>query len=87
MKSEARKQAGEVFGWGDAETVTAVLITPDGALWRNRCSHSGRIRAWRGTVLPHPSPDFRVSFGELQVTGNHTGVGESQQGGEDEQTE
>lgn len=86
MKSEARKQAGEAFGRGDPETVTAVLITPDGVLWRSRCSDSGRIRAWRGTVLPHPSPD-RVSFGELQATGNHTGVGESQQGGEDEQTE
>jgi hypothetical protein len=35
MKSEAREQVGEAFGRGDTETVTAVLITPDGVLWRS----------------------------------------------------
>jgi hypothetical protein len=42
MRSEARKQAGEAFGRGDIETIMGVLITPDGVLWRKRCSDPGR---------------------------------------------
>jgi len=35
MRSEARKQSREAFGRGDTETVTAILIAPDGVLWRS----------------------------------------------------
>jgi hypothetical protein len=34
-RSEACKQAGEVFGRGDIETVMADPITPDNVLWRS----------------------------------------------------